>query len=174
MSDLNLSQSMTQKQEETRTTLFDRGFLVVFGIFFLTLIVWGGLRLYLYSLEKQNTSLDGILTERSTQLRGSVVNRVVDFDTRQTFVSQEMDAIVDPSDLFRQVEGLMVPAVSLTQYEYNKEEKVVTFGGTTSNFRHIAEQILGLKSEKMFENIVVDTIGRDKDGQLIFTLKAHF
>lgn len=174
MSDLNLSQSMAQKQEETKTDLFDRGFLVVFGVFFLTLVVWGGLRLYLYSLEKQGTSLDNVLAERSTQLRGSDVNRVVDFDTRRAFVSQEMDVIVDPSDLLRQVEGLMVPAVSLTRYEYNKEEKVVTLGGTTSNFRHIAEQVLGLKSEKMFENIVVDTIGRDKDGQLIFILKAHF
>ena len=68
----------------------------------------------------------------------------------------------------------MVPQVVLTEYEYNGGEKQVTVSGKTDNFRYVAEQIISLKSDPMFSQVVVSAISRDKDGKITFTLVSQF
>lgn len=174
MAELNLSQSMGHDKEPKAQHFFDMGFVVSGGIFLLVILGWGGLRFYMNSLDKKVAALDAVVVTNTSELQGEAVNRVTDFDDRMSQLAKNLAENTDPAEQLRSVEGLMVPKVVLTQYEYNKDEQVITFSAKTSDFRFIAEQIMSLKSGKDFSTVTVDAIGRDADGNIIFTLKAHF
>jgi hypothetical protein len=66
----------------------------------------------------------------------------------------------------------MVDGAVLTDYEYDEAMKQVALGGKVGNFRQLAEQMLSFKSEQVFSEVTVDTINRDDDGQITFSLTA--
>jgi len=176
MAGINLSQSMTGNDgsSKKKEALFDTGFVVAFLIFLVVVLGWAGLRFYITQLNKQITALDTTIAEHNAELQGGAVDRVADFDRRLQFLAENATERTEPSQIFSQLESLMVPSNALLEYEYNKTEKVITFSARTNNYRNIAEQVISLKSEKMFSSVKVDTIDRDKEGRITFTLKAHF
>lgn len=175
MAGINLSQSFESKvgKEDKKEKLFDSGFIISLSLFIIILIGWGGLHYYSLSLGKELASLDTTIAERNQELEGALAGRIVDFDTRMSLISKNATDRSNPDELFLQLENMMVPSVALLQYEYNKQDSVMTFMATTDNFRYIAEQIISLKSSGGFSDVKVDSIDRNKEGKVIFTLKAH-
>jgi len=176
MAGINLSQSTEEKvgRAEKKDKVFDSGLIISLVLFFAVVLGWGGAHYYSSLLSKQMASLDATIAEQNIKLEGAPAGRIADFDMRMSFVSKNAAERTSPDELFVQLESLMVPTIKLLQYEYNKQDKLVTFMAKTDNFRYIAEQIISLKSAGSFTDVKVDSINRDKEGSIVFTLKAHF
>ncbi len=171
MAGINLSQS-AQGRDFERGEMFDQGALWSLVIFLLVLATWGGLSFYTGTLEKKIADLDASLVENNERLRGPEASRVADFDTRLALLDKNMGLGVEPAELFSQLEKLTVPSVTLTKYEYSRGEKRLSIIGSTDNFKYLAQQITSLKSEDPFTDIRVESVGRTKEGRIVFTLQA--
>ncbi len=171
MAGVNLSQSMTEDNAPVKKESFFSGASVSVMLLVLSLAGWGGLRFYLDSLDKQIAAIDATLSSNHGKLQGENVNRVVDFAARVGFFQADPAELVDPQDILTKTEALIVPAVTLIEYAYNQGEKMITLSGKTDNYKHLAEQILSLKSESLLSRVKVDAITRDKEG-IHFILKA--
>ena len=172
MSGVDLSQSMTEQREEARRGLFDMG--VITSILRLVIVAagWGGLRYYMTTIDKKIAAFDEAIAANTLQLEGDHIDRVADFDARTSLLGSDPAESVEPHQLLTQVESAMVNGVVLTDYEYDEAMKQVALGGKVGNFRQLAEQMLSFKSEQVFSEVTVDTINRDDDGQITFSLTA--
>lgn len=174
MAGLNLSSSVGEKKEGGGG-ISDSSLIVISSIFFLVVIGWGGMRWYIKTQNDTLAKLDVSLEESSSQLRGDKVNRVAYFDARSGLIGEQLKGeSVDAKKLLTQIEGLAVPQVRLTKYEYNATEKFVEVIGETDNFKYIAQQIISLKSEDLFAEIKVSSLKRTETGRIEFSLKAQF
>jgi hypothetical protein len=174
MAGMNLTLSTAEKMEESKG-IFDGSLTIISVIFFLVVASWGGMRWYIKTLDDRLANLDATLAQSSAQLQGDKVNRVAYFDARSGFAEQQLkDVPIDAKKLLGQLESLTVPNVRLTKYEYNEMGKFVVVEGETDNFRYIAEQVISLKSEALFAEIKVDSVQRNREGRIEFSLKAGF
>jgi|SRR6185369_11072048 len=175
MAGINLSQSEEKiGKEEKKERFYDRGLIFAVVFFLLVCAGWAGLRFYNSYLDKQIGVLDANISSHSQELEGSAVDRIADFDMRLSLIAEKKVGEVDPNKIYSQLEGLMVPENSLLSYEYDKQDGVITFQAKTDNFKHIAEQMMSLKSAGTFTDVKVDQIARDKSGKITFSIKAHF
>ena len=155
--------------------LLDGSFIVITVLFCLVVAGFGGLRLYIGTLDSRLTELDSTLQESSAQLRGADVDRVARFDDRLTLAKQQqMSDPVNAQKLLQQLESLVIPSVRLTKYEYNAAEKFVEVAGETDSFKYVAQQIISFKSDSLFAGIKVESLDRTEAGRIRFSLKAHF
>lgn len=173
MAGVNLSQSKAQGREKKRM-LPTSSFPISIVLLLLTLAGWGGMRWYMYSLDQKIAALDTTISASGDRLLGDSIDRVADFDARMGLLGSDPAELIDPKPLLVQLEALVVPQVLLTKYEYNDRDKVMVISGKTENFRYIALQIVSLKSDPAFANVIVDSIDRDDDGIIEFTLKNNF
>lgn len=171
MAGINLSQSSQKKQVNGRA-LVDRGFVIVILLSLAVLAAWGGLRFYMYTVDKSIASLQANIENSNDGLTGEKVDRVVDIHTRLTHISEGNEESVDIPALVSQLEKLTVPEVRLTEYRYDAVAKMIKISGTTSNFRFVAQQLIGFRSESPLQDIQVEKIGNVDEGQIPFTLKA--
>jgi len=175
MTGVNLSQSMAAQAEKRKKHLFSAsGFPITIILLILILVGWGGLRFYLYSLDKKITALDATITDSESKFQGESIDRIADFDTRVSLLGADPSELIDPETFLIKLESLIVPQVLLTSYEYDDREKVCTVSGRTDNFRYLAEQIISLKSDPFFSDVKIDAISRNTEGKIEFTLKTNF
>ncbi len=139
-----------------------------------TIIGWGGLRWYLYMLDKKITDIDATLSVSSGQLSGEAIDRLVDFDARMALLGADPAELIDPQALFMKLEALVVPQVLLTKYEYNDRDQVMTISGRTASFRYLAEQLISFKSDATFARVQVTEIDRTEEGAIEFVLRNNF
>lgn len=171
---MNLSSSMPEKKAKTRRT-FDSYFIFIASLFFLTIALFAGLRLYISTLDKKLSAFDGIFVEHAKQLRGEKVDRVAHFDQRLTLAGKQLDGNnADSQKLLNQLESLVIPSVKLTKYEYNEAEKFVEVEGETDGFKSVAQQIISFKSETPFDKIRVESLNVAEGGRIEFTFQAGF
>ncbi len=142
-------------------------------VLFLSVAGWGGLHYYLSTIDKEIATYEVTITANRDKLSGERINRVADFDTRVAQFHADPSETVDPQAVLTKLEGRVLSSVILTAYEYNPKEGIITLGGKTDSFRHLAEQILSFKAEESLAQIKVDTTSRDKS-DILFTLKAPF
>lgn len=172
MEGLNLSSSIVEKKEKKGA--FDSSFVVVSIIFFLVVASFGGLRWYIKTLDDTLAKLDATLQERSLLLHGDSVNRVANFNARLGVIEQQLKVTpVDSQKLLSQLEGLVLPQVRVTKYEYNKTSGVVEVAGETNSFKYVAQQMFSFKSEDPFSKIRVNTLKRTDSGAIAFSFKAQ-
>ena len=175
MPGVNLSQAVAEEEEVKRPRgFFDTGIIVSLVLLALSGSVWGGMRLYVGSLDKKIAALDETLSSNTERLKGEGVNRVADFDARVAYYSENKDALTDPRDVLRRLESVMVPGVVLTNFTYDHQARMSIIAGRSDDFRKMAEQILSLKAEKIFSQVVVDRIERDDKDRITFVFKANF
>lgn len=175
MAGVNLSQSMASQEEKAVKRPFSAsGFPLSIVLFLVTLLGWGGLRWYIHIVDQKTAGLDVTLAQSENRLHGEDIDQVTDFDTRLALLGASEAERVDPETILTRLEALIIPQVVLIKYEYNKQERLGTIVGETDNFRYLAEQLISLKSERLFSQAIVDQIIRGKDGKVRFTLKASF
>lgn len=171
---MNLSSSIPEKNSRPKRRL-DSYFMLVTVIFFLTIIGFGWLRWYINKLDGRLADFDAVFAEHAKQLQGEAVDRVARFDDRLTLVEKQASGrSVDSQKLLSQLEGLVVPNIKLTKYEYNEAGKFVEVKGLADSFKSVAQQIIGFKSESLFDGIKVQSLIVNKDGLVEFVFRADF
>lgn len=174
MAGMNLSSSGFGQQEK-QSGIFSGSFSIIFIIFLLVSVSWGGMRWYIMTLDDKLASLDSAIEENASRLHGKDVDRVAHFDSRLSLIGNFLQGeAADSQKLLTQLESLTVPNVRLTEYRYDVTEKTVTVSGETDNFKYVAQQIISLKSETPFSEIRVDSLKLTKDGRVAFSFKARF
>ncbi|MBI2439207.1 MAG: hypothetical protein HYV45_01240 [Candidatus Moranbacteria bacterium] len=176
MAGINLSSSSVG-EKKVKPVGSSNGFLVG-AIILLVLLLggWGGTYGYKKTLEKKLATYDEILEKNSVFLRGEKVNRVADFDARLRLMGEQAQKgeLVDSRTLLTALEGLILQEVTLSKYEYKRENKSVTLEGKTDSFKQVARQIISLKTDAMFSEVRVLSLGYDDNGKVIFTFQAKF
>jgi hypothetical protein len=170
---VNISQS--QEEEETkpkRTGFFDTGTIISIVLVGLSVAVWGGIQLYMQSLDKKIATIDASVVQDSGRLSGENIDRIADFDARVAFFASKQPELVEPLDMLKKLEETMVSGIVLTDYEYDHEMNVGIVSGKASDFRALAEQILSFKTNGLFSQVGVKRTERDEDGVLHFTLNT--
>mgnify|MGYP003419282575 CR=1 FL=1 len=172
---VNIEQS--QPEEETKPKhrgFFDTGTIISIALISLSLLGWGGTRYYIGTLNAKIADAEATLNLDLPKLSGEQVDAISDFESRLVFFGANKNGLYEPVETLKKVEAAMVPGVVLTSYKYDHAEGLTTIEGTTDDFRKLAEQILGFKSQKVFSHVHAQNIGRNNLGQITFTLKANF
>lgn len=174
MTGINLSSSSAEKKSSKRS-IFDSSFTVVTLFFIASVLVLGGTRWYIKTLDAKHEALVLTLAENSARLEGAKVDRVAHFDDRLRLTAENLASDpVDTQKLLAQIESLVVPTVRLTRYEYSAADKFVEIEGEAESFKYVAQQIISLKSERLFSEVKVQSLIRTKEGRVAFVLKADF
>ncbi|MFZ3031740.1 MAG: PilN domain-containing protein [Candidatus Moraniibacteriota bacterium] len=163
---------MIEEERPIQRSFFDVGVLLSLTILILVGLGWGGLRFYMNSLDKKIAEADTALNANMENTRGERVDRVADFEARVKYFTKNRDGFVEPKDILSTLEGTMVSGIVLTQYEYDSMTGVSTLSGRAEDFKKLAEQMLSLKSEKIFSQVQVDKTDRDEENRITFILKA--
>lgn len=175
MAGVNLSQSTALAREhQSRQQLMSSGLLISMILLTATLIVWGGLRWYMHSLDQKIAAIDTTIVAGTARLSGESVDRVADFSARMALLGADPAELIDPGVMFAKLESLVVPQVTLVRYEYDESDRISTIVGKTENFRYLAEQIISLRSDPLFAQLRVTGIDRDDEGVIGFTLINNF
>lgn len=172
MEGINLSASLEKARKES---IIFNGKLVVFLIFFVTLVSWGGMWWYLKMLNDDFAKKTVLLEESSTKLQGIAVDRVVSFDTRLMLsMNQIADDSTNTEALLNQVEKLTLSSVQLTKYEFNNADKSVVIKGETDDFKDVAQQLMNFKTENLFSGMTVESLEKNESGRIVFSFKSMF
>lgn len=168
MTGINLSQP---EQKKVHPRFFDNGTLTGIALLVITLCVFGGLRWYIGSLEKQNQSLDVLLAEKKNELQGENVDRLADVNSRITHLT--LNPTKDAKDILMKLEEVIIPAVALTSLRYDNESSKISLEATTNNFKDLAQQIQILKSTEIFSLVRMDEVVRTQTGDIAFSLEVQ-
>lgn len=173
---VNIAQSQKEEEEikPKRGGFFDTGTIVSITLIVLSLGGWGGTRYYVSTLDKSIAEADATLAADMPKLSGEAIDEIADFETRLVFFGTTESSLYEPADMLKKIEAAMVPGVVLTKYKYDHAEAVTTIEGLTDDFRKLAEQIQGFKSQGIFTQVHAQNIGRNNDGKITFILKANF
>ncbi|MEK7550144.1 MAG: hypothetical protein AAB519_04175 [Patescibacteria group bacterium] len=171
MAGINLSQS-NETRKVSGKALVDTGLIVLVVFTTLVVLVWGGLRVYMYTVNKEIASLQASIDGYGAQLKGDKVDRVADMSERLAYMEKNNGEAINVPDLMRQLERLTIPEISITKYEYDNAEKLLHISGTTTNFRFVAQQLTSFREESPLENIQIEKLGNIDKGKISFILKT--
>ena len=172
MAGINLSQSTAGRQTGQRK-FFDTGIVVSAVIFALVLGVWGGIYYFSLNTQKEITDLQSQIDNSGVEMTGPRIDRILAFDNRIEVVSKNTETQIDTSHMLTDLEGLIIPSVRLTSYEYDHENGNVAMEGVTSDFKFLAQQIISLKTNEQYANIHVEKITNSESGDIVFILKSE-
>ncbi len=173
MAGVNLSQSITGDEKASKSvSSFTSGMPISVGLLVLTLIGWGGMRWYMYSLDNKINQVTADITASSGALQDERVDRITNFDARLSLLNADPAESIDPTPMLTELESLIVPQVTLKDYAYDQTTGETKLTGRTTNFRYVAEQIISLKSSPSFSRVDVQSTSRSEGGAIEFTLLA--
>lgn len=164
MPGVNLSQSIAEKSSYRAKSGGEKGRLVVFGIFFLTLIVWGGVRIGLFSYDKKIITLKQQIEEKKAEFDGQVVSDIADVDARLSLISQKKISQVYPKTVLAAIEEIVLPANHLTSFDYDFEKNIIIIAGETSGYKEVAQQVMSFKSSPRFSETLLSSLSKEKAG----------
>lgn len=172
MPGVNLSQSEQEEEQVEERSFFDSGFMLSMGMILLALLAFGGVRLYIGSLDKKIAAVESALSVNAGRLKGDGIDRVADFDARLGYFSANMVQFSDMQLVLQKLEKTVLPNIILKDFEYNHQDKTVTIEGVSTDFKSLAEQIMSFKNEPVFSNIEVQSIDRTEADTISFVLRA--
>lgn len=173
MTGINLYQDSTQSGPSKKEGIVNGGFIVSLSLLFITLVVWGALKLYSGILERQNTALINQIQQEKKSITGnSELDRVTDFQKRVEEISQTEAAKKYVKEVVGKVAAGMVAGSVLTSF--SDEDGRVILAIRTDGFQTVARQILSFKKSGNFDNVSVDSINRgEKDIVLNLKMTAN-
>ena len=172
MSGMNLSQSLPEEEPADDRSFFDGGFILSLSLILLSAIAFGGVRLYIGSLDKKIATVEQTLSANAQRLSGENIDRIADFDSRLNYYSANRVDFSDTEEILRKLEEKVLSDTVLKKFEYNPHDKVILIEGESNDFKKLAEQIMAFKDEKVFSNMEVQTLDRTEANLITFTLKV--
>jgi hypothetical protein len=171
MAGINLSDGVTTAEREKKSS-FDVGFIFAVILMVLVLGVWGGIRYFMFTTDKDTANLEAQIVGATTDLQGPKVDRILAFDVRMGGIEESAKTNEDVAARLTELEGLVIPSVRLTDYTFNHDDGSVTISGVTSDYKYLAQQLISLKTKTEYAGMRVDKIANTATGEISFTLKA--
>lgn len=167
MPGINLSQS-AQKKEVEKYNTFGRGLASVVGVLGLALAVWGGLVFYEKRLSEEVANIQSTIEENRRHLSGDEVNKVADFQNRLDLIAKNLDGQTLPAEMLRSMEGVILPGIVLTRYEFDSDASSLSVDGSADSFRTVAQQMVLMKRLPDFQSLSVKNVTRADAGGVEF------
>ena len=171
MAGINLSEGVASVKREKRSS-FDTGFVFAVILVAIILVVWGGIRYFMFTTDRSVTTLETEISEAGTTLQGEKVDRILAFDTRRGGIEESAKTNEDVAKRLTELEGLIIPSVRLTEYSFNHDDGSVVVSGVTSDYKYLAQQLISLKTKTEYASMRVEKITNTESGDISFTLKA--
>ena len=169
---MNLSQSVPEEEPVEDRSFFDGGFILSLSLILLSAIAFGGVRLYIGSLDKKIATVEATLNANAQRLSGENIDRIADFDNRLNYFSANKGDFSDTQEILVMLEKRVLSDIVLKKFVYNPHDKVILIEGESDDFKKLAEQIMAFKEEKIFSNMEVQTLDRTEANLIAFILKA--
>jgi hypothetical protein len=172
MAGINLSDGINGSATKKKAS-FDVGFAAAVCIMILVLCVWGGVRYFMFTTDKEVTSLESQITEATSDLQNEKVDRVLSFDTRRAGIALNLTENVDVAKRLTELESLIIPSIRLIDYQFDHNAGTSIISGITSDYKYLAQQLISLKKQPEYVSIRVDKITNTEEGDISFTLKSE-
>ena len=166
MSNINLYQSEQEGEKNTQAGLFDKGLIVgvlIFGIF---LAIYGGVEMYLRSIDKKITDLKTEEIESKKALNSEDVNAVASFQQRLDIMESGGDVFAknNPAEIFKNIQSSMVSGVVASAIGF--KGKVVEVAFVADDFEMLAKQVMSFKQNVAFRDVQMVSSMREEDGKI--------
>lgn len=164
MPGVNLSQSIAEKSAYQAKSGGEKGRFVVFGAFFLTLVVWGGVRIGLFTYDKKIATLKQQVEQQKLEFEGPAVSDIADIDARLSILNQEKMSQIYPKTVLVAIEEAVLPANRLTSFDYDFEKNTISIEGEASGYKEVAQQVMSFKASPRFSDILLASLSKEKEG----------
>lgn len=167
MPGINLSQS-AQKKEIEKYDSFGKGMYFTVGVLIFIVAIWVGLVFYEKKLVGSIVTIQGAINENRQYFSGNDLNDVADFQYRLDLISKNLDEQIYPSDMLRSLESVILPAVVLSQYEFDAKTSSVAIKGSADSFRSVVQQMVLMKRLPNFQSLSVKNVSHANSGGVDF------
>ena len=163
MSNINLYQSEETSEKSVKAGILDKGLTIGVIIFAVVLVGYGGVKLYLGSLDQKINALKIEAENSRNALDRSGVNEAASFQQRleimeSTGITFEKN---NPSGVFANVQRVMLSGVVASEISFQGKEFKISF--VADNFEVLAKQILNFKKDSAFQNVQVESSSRSAE-----------
>ncbi len=163
MPGVNLSQSIAEKSAYQAKSGGEKGRLIVFGAFFLTLVVWGGVRMGVFTYDKKIATLKQQIEQQKSEFEGQTVNDIADVDARLSILNQEKISQVYPKTVLAALEETVLPANRLTSFEYDFVKNIINIEGEAVGYKEVAQQVMSFKASPRFSDVLLSSLSKEKE-----------
>ncbi len=170
MTNINLSQPMRQGPIKKASAL-DKGVYTSLAILAITLLIFGGLKLWTSRLQSERGIVEGQIAAESRGLEGAEIDQVADFNERVLKIGENLAAERNPNEVLGEVEKSVVPGSVITSL--SSSGGVISLKVATDNFLVAAKQLLSLKKSNYFSNVKITEISRDTQGKVVLSLEVR-
>jgi hypothetical protein len=170
MANINL---VTNREEGS---MLGAGAGILFGIFILTGLIYGGLLFYGKQLDNKLTVSNDGFESKAKSFVGSDANKAVDFQQRLVISGELLAEERSGNKDIGKIEEAIVVGVYVGSYKYNNTTKAVTLDCFADNYETVAKQILSFKSFDYFSNVLAgetkfDTKNNKINFPVVLTIK---
>lgn len=174
MAGTNLSQSVIEKQVQEPTNK-NKGILVIFGIFVLTVAVWGGVVAGEAYYTKQSEKQNALIELKKAELSGPAVSEVADASARLSLVDSGVATRIHPQAILTALESSLLPSIRLDEFEYEDVTGTVRTSGVAPGYKEIAQQIMAFKLSARFSSTEVVSLGHEEGTTGVsFIIESHW
>ena len=140
-----------------KTALFSSAGILVIILIIISILIYGGLTLYKFSLNKQITEIkkqaQGLDQKRDIKFEGSVISLEKTIDNLKTL----FDNHIYWSNVFPKIESLAIPEVTFSEFNGRIEGNSVKIiiSGATNNYSDLAKQMVSFSNDPMVSKVDV-------------------
>ena len=158
MANINL---VTDREE---SKMFGTGTIALLTIFFVTILVYGGMFYYGNKLGNDVNASKEEYTGKFSSFTAGDAKRVLDFQNRLAISTDLLTQERNVNQDFEKIEALMLTGVYLDSYVYDDASKSIKLDCFADSYDSVAKQILSFKSESYFASVLA--------GETKFDLKS--
>jgi Tfp pilus assembly protein PilN len=166
MANINLYQVEQTEAQKNRAGIFDGGMLAAMGFALVVLLVFGGMKFYLNSLDQKMVSLNEEENAGRQALNEEDVNLVASFGQRidEIKLGTEAFATNDPAKIFEEVQKTVLSGVVVSELSF--KGNAVDLNIVAENFEILSKQILSFKNADLFKTVEVASTNRNESGKV--------
>lgn len=163
--------NLYQEQEKKKSSFFKGSknsvLLLSLGVLLIVILVFIGLKIAVYSFEKQNEKLEDVIkNEKAEMARLSNLEQVFDMQMRLKEIKSNLKvennqvSRTQMVQVLNKMEGEINNGIVVTTYKYENDKNKVSLTFNANNFNDVAQQILGFKESDYFSNVNLTKISR--------------
>jgi hypothetical protein len=143
-------------------------------LLFLSLAIWGGLKIYSSNLSGKIEELKKQESSVFESKDKDLAEKIADLEKRAKVAQDFFETHVYTSEILDAIASQTLPKVKWDSYDLSVKNNTVTMKGQAVDYSVLAKQIFALEEEGQFSNIVVSGIALDKAGSVNFNVSCSF
>jgi len=163
MTSINLYQDPTKQEGGKKESIFSGGFFISLSVLVVTLLVYGGVKMYSASIVGKNVALAAQIQDEKTAISGhDELATITDFQKRVDVITADIGSKEYIKDVLQNISANLVSGITVTDFSY--DGGTITLVMNADGFQNVAQQILSFKQSPHFTGVSVVNISRgDKD-----------